>query len=182
MPRKHVTPDHLDTALARMISRHANGRAERLGEGVTRLGDEKLLLAIVGLACAGARLRNRKNASQWREALASVIVTSLADHLSKHLFSEKRPDRVHPAFLKAGVHRAGKRTDAFPSGHAMHMGALASALSRIYPEASPYIWVAGAGVTATRVLLLAHWLSDAIIGFSCGVALDRITHRILNRS
>ncbi|WP_438745036.1 phosphatase PAP2 family protein [Bradyrhizobium sp. U531] len=45
----------------------------------------------------------------------------------KSVFNQTRPDRRTVLGHVHGVSFSGKREDAFPSGHALHMGALASA-------------------------------------------------------
>ena len=66
----------------------------------------------------------------------------------------------------------------FPSGHAMRLGGAARALQRAHPEASFFIWSALGFVASTRVLLLAHWLSDVLVGTGVGIAVEEIVHRL----
>ena len=42
------------------------------------------------------------------------------------------------------------------------------------------IWIAAAGLAGTRVLLLAHWLSDVAIGLGLGRALEALHWRLRN--
>jgi undecaprenyl-diphosphatase len=72
-----------------------------------------------------------------------------------------------------GVPFSGKARDAFPSGHAIHMGALASAASRLPTPQRNTIWAISGGLVLTRVILLAHWASDVIAGLAIGAALER---------
>ena len=59
-------------------------------------------------------------------------------------------------------------------GHALHLGALASALTRTGPSRlRPFIWPAAIGLASTRLLLLAHYVSDVVAGLVFGVATDR---------
>jgi undecaprenyl-diphosphatase len=77
-----------------------------------------------------------------------------------------------------GVPISGKRLDAFPSGHAIHVGALASAASELPPAGRNLVWSIGAGAVATRVLLLAHWASDVVAGLVIGAAVERLIRRV----
>jgi membrane-associated phospholipid phosphatase len=64
--------------------------------------------------------------------------------------------------------------DAFPSGHAEHVGALASAASTLPVRQRNVVWGIGAGLVATRVVLLAHWASDVAAGLVVGAVTERI--------
>ncbi|MBP2428843.1 phosphatase PAP2 family protein [Bradyrhizobium elkanii] len=70
-----------------------------------------------------------------------------------------------------GIPLSGKRKDAFPSGHALHMGALASAPSALSAGLRRAIRVIAVGLTLTRIVILADWASDVVaelVGLGCG--------------
>lgn len=182
MRRKTVHPDRLDRDIAGGIAKHGNKRAERAADWLTHAGDERVLLPSAAAAALLARLTGSRRTRDFEYLLALLVVTSCIDHLSKHLLAETRPDRLHPGFLKSGIPKSGSANDAFPSGHALHLGALASVLSRMYPNESKCIWTAAGAITATRVVLLAHWFSDAAFGFIGGVVLDKLLSRLVRRS
>jgi membrane-associated phospholipid phosphatase len=94
-------------------------------------------------------------------------------HLLKTVFNQKRPDRCTVAGHLRGVPLSGKALDAFPSGHAIHVGALASAAAELPPPQRNAAWSIGAILVATRVVLLAHWVSDVAAGLVIGAALER---------
>jgi undecaprenyl-diphosphatase len=52
----------------------------------------------------------------------------------------------------------------------MNLGVLAPALSEIWPERARAVWSLCLLVATTRVVLLAHWASDVVTGFSLGAA------------
>jgi undecaprenyl-diphosphatase len=68
---------------------------------------------------------------------------------------------------------SGKALDAFPSGHAIHVGALASAVAELPPRQRNAAWSIVAILVATLVVLLAHWVSDVAAGLVIGAALER---------
>jgi undecaprenyl-diphosphatase len=72
-----------------------------------------------------------------------------------------------------GIPRSGKAYDAFPSGHAMHVGAVASAVSRAYPKWAPIAWGLGGLIAATRIVVLAHWMTDVLAGLAMGALVER---------
>jgi undecaprenyl-diphosphatase len=77
-----------------------------------------------------------------------------------------------------GVSFSGKREDAFPSGHALHMGALASAAGPLPPVPRRAIRALAIGLCVTRIVVLAHWASDVVAGFALGAALERMLRRV----
>jgi undecaprenyl-diphosphatase len=56
----------------------------------------------------------------------------------------------------------------------VHIGALASAASRLPPQQRNLAWSVGAGLVLTRVVLLAHWASDVAAGLAVGALLERM--------
>ena len=72
-----------------------------------------------------------------------------------------------------GIPRSGKAYDAFPSGHAMHVGAVASAVSWAYPNSAPIAWGLGGLIAITRIVLLAHWTTDVLAGMAMGALVER---------
>ncbi len=73
-----------------------------------------------------------------------------------------------------GISLSGKRNDAFPSGHAFHMGALASAALTLSAGPRRTIQARAVGISMTRIVMLAHWTSDVVAGFALGAGLERL--------
>jgi hypothetical protein len=116
-----------------------------------------------------ARLRCAGN-----HALLITAATSLLPHVMMSLFDQTRPDRRTVVGHIHGVAFSGKRDDAFPSGHAMHMGALVSAAGTLPAGPRRAIRAIAVGLSPTRVVVLAHWASDVVLGFALGAALERL--------
>jgi membrane-associated phospholipid phosphatase len=91
----------------------------------------------------------------------------------KRLFNQTRPDRRTVIGHLHGISISGKREDAFPSGHALHMGALASAAGALPAGPRRVVRTLAVGLSLTRVVVLAHWASDVVAGFAVGMALER---------
>ena len=91
-----------------------------------------------------------------------------------------QPGRPEGSRLYAGSfnrrHRwkPGKSRDAFPSGHAMHVGAMASAATVLPSAKRNLVWSLGAALVTTRVVLLAHWASDVAAGLLLGGLTERL--------
>jgi membrane-associated phospholipid phosphatase len=121
------------------------------------------------LLSRGMSPRRRRAASYL---VLNVTASAVLPHILKVLVDQQRPDRrVHGR--RHGIPVSGKANDAFPSGHAVHIGALASAVSRYFPRWKRVAWTLGGGVAVTRVLLLAHWTTDVLAGLAFGASLER---------
>jgi len=168
-----VKPTALDVTVANFIARHTNRRAESLARTLTWGADEKLLfgLTVLGwLACRRSNERSRRVADHF---LACAIASAILPHVMKRAIDQERPDRLTVAGHWRGVPISGNRWDAFPSGHAVHVGALASAATLLPPRYRAGALVVGGVLVATRVILLAHWLTDVLAGLVIGTAIER---------
>src|ERR1700735_5916673 len=103
-----------------------------------------------------------------------AVAASLLPHGMKRLFDQIRPDRTTVVGHLHGVSFSGKREDAFPSGHALHMGALASAAGALPVGPRRAARALAVGLSLTRVVVLAHWASDVIAGFALGAIIERL--------
>ena len=136
--------------------------------------DEHVLLAIAAgwwLLSRSRPLRSRDNGDH---ILLTTFAVSVAPHLLKSIFNQRRPDRLTVRGHLHGVPVSGRPLDAFPSGHAMHVGALASAATVLSPAARNLVWTLGAGLVLTRVVLLAQWASDVVAGLALGALAERL--------
>src|ERR1700721_1022703 len=91
----------------------------------------------------------------------------------KRLFDQTRPDRTTVVGHLHGVSFSGKREDAFPSGHALHMGALASAAGALPAGPRRVVRTLAIGLSLTRVAVLGTGASDVVAGFAVGMVLER---------
>jgi len=168
-----VRPTRAGVAVAHSIALNTGPTPEQLARGLTWGADEKVLLV---LAAAG-RLASRGCSEPLRRAgnhaLLVTVAASLLPHGLKRLFDQTRPDRLTVVGHLRGVPFSGKRIDAFPSGHALHMGALASAAGSLPTWPRRAIRAIAVGLSLTRVVVLAHWASDVIVGFALGAVLER---------
>ena len=169
-----VRPTRADITVANAISRHTGRKTEKTAGLLTWGADEHILCALA----AGWWLYSRQRNGEERRTADHILLTTLAasalPHLLKKLFDQERPDRLTIRGHWRGVPFSGRSEDAFPSGHAVHIGALASAASRLPARQRNLAWVVGAGLVATRVVLLAHWVSDVAAGLAVGVVLERM--------
>jgi len=169
-----VRPTKTDVMVARTIARHTAPAPEQLARAVTWGADEKVLLVLAAIGWFASRGRREPLQRAANHALLVTIAASLLPHGLKRLFNQTRPDRRTVIGHVNGVPFSGKREDAFPSGHALHMGALASAAGALPTGPRRAIRGLAVGLSLTRVMVLAHWVSDVVVGFAMGVVLERV--------
>jgi membrane-associated phospholipid phosphatase len=169
-----VRPTKADIALAREIARNTAPAPEYAARALTWGADEKVLLVLATAGWIISRGRSEPLRRAGNHALLVTAATSLLPHVMKSLFDQTRPDRRTVVGHIHGVPFSGKREDAFPSGHAMHMGALASAAETLPAGPRRTIRAFAIGLSLTRVVVLAHWASDVVLGFALGAALERL--------
>jgi membrane-associated phospholipid phosphatase len=173
MARITVRPTRADKAIADTIAAHTEPSMQSIAQALTWGADENLLLAAaVGVWCCTLRK------PAWRPLANHFVALTLASavlpHLLKNVVDQTRPDRLTVRGHGHGVPVSGKARDAFPSGHAMHMGALASAAGLLRPRPRLAVRLVTVLLSATRVVLLAHWVSDVVAGYALGALLERI--------
>lgn len=168
-----VKPTRTDEAIAETISRHTGPGYEKAAELLSWGADEHLLMALAAgfwLYSRGAGVRTRVAGNHL---LLTTAVVTLLPHLLKDIFDQERPDRRTLRGHLKGVPFSGKPLDAFPSGHAVHVGALVSAATELPSTERNLVWGIGAGLVLTRIVLLAHWLSDVLAGLAIGALIER---------
>jgi undecaprenyl-diphosphatase len=163
---------------ANAIAAHTGREPEEVAEALTWGADEHVLGALAGgwwLYCRN-KDADRRRASD--HILLTTIVASTLPHVLKMLFDQERPDRTIVRGHGRGIPLSGKPLDSFPSGHAVHIGALASAASVLPAKQRNLIWGVGATLVMTRVVLLAHWASDVAAGLALGAATERLLRHL----
>lgn len=173
-----VSPTATDIRIANAIAAHTDPPTERAAEALTWGADEHVLMALAVAWWVSSRNQRPERRIAADHALITTVAASLLPHLLKVVFNQRRPDRRTIRGHWRGVPLSGKSMDAFPSGHALHVGALASAAARLPRATRNVVWLVGAGLVATRIVLLAHWTSDVIAGLAIGSLTERLLRRI----
>jgi membrane-associated phospholipid phosphatase len=168
-----IRPTAADVAIAGTVARKTGPAPERLARALTWGADEKLLLALAAVGWLASRGAGEPMRRAGSHALIVAAAASLLPHGMKRLFDQTRPDRTTVVGHLHGVSFSGKREDAFPSGHALHMGALASAAGALPAGPRRVLRTLAIGLSLTRIAVLAHWASDVVAGFAVGMALER---------
>ena len=168
-----VRPTKADIAIAREIARGTGPAPEEVARALTWGADEKVLLVLAAAGWLASRGRGEQRWRAGNHAVLVAVAASLLPHGMKCLFNQTRPDRRTVIGHVHGISFSGKREDAFPSGHALHMGALASAAGTLPAAPRRAIRTLAVGLSLTRVVVLAHWASDVVAGFALGAILER---------
>jgi len=169
-----VKPTSVDVAVANQISAHVAPEVERAAQALTWGADEHLLLALSMAGWLYAHSRRPQAKPIANHLLAVSLVTAVLPHILKSVFDQTRPDRLTVRGHWRGIPISGEARDAFPSGHATHMGALASAAGLLPPGRRHLARGLAVALSVTRIALLAHWTSDVLAGFGLGVAVERL--------
>jgi hypothetical protein len=173
-----VPPTSADVSIANTIAAHTGRPTEQAAKALTWGADEHILCALA----AGWWLYSRNKDATRRRASDHVLLTTLVasalPHLFKTVFDQQRPDRTTVRGHWRGVPFSGKRLDSFPSGHAVHVGALASAATVLPKHQRNVVWGVGAALVLTRVVLLAHWVSDVAAGLAVGAVTERLLRHL----
>jgi membrane-associated phospholipid phosphatase len=151
-----------------------NPEVEQIAKVLTWGADEHVVCALAAGWWLYCRHRSARHRADSNHILLTTVTVTLLPHLLKSIFDQKRPDRLMVRGHLHGVPFSGKPVDAFPSGHAIHVGALAPAAAELPPAKRNLAWSIGAGLVLTRVVLLAHWTSDVIAGLAIGAAVERL--------
>jgi membrane-associated phospholipid phosphatase len=169
-----VRPTKADKKIARIIARNINPATEKTAEILTWGADEHTLCVAAAIWWLYCRGRPTIERAASNHILITAIATTILPHLMKHIFAQERPDRRSVEAHLHGAPFSGRPLQSFPSGHAVHVGALASAASQLPTTQRALAWTAGTVLVLTRVFLLAHWASDVAAGLALGAALERI--------
>jgi len=169
-----VEPTRPDILIARTVARDTSHHAEMVSRGLTWGADEKILLLLAAAGWVATRGGSEQLQRAGNHVLLVTVVSSLMPHGLKAVFDQTRPDRKTVLGHLHGVSFSGKREDAFPSGHALHMGALASAAGTLPPLPRRVIGTLAVGLSLTRIVVLAHWASDVVAGFALGAFIERL--------
>jgi membrane-associated phospholipid phosphatase len=169
-----VKPSRIDTAIADEIADHTNSGIEHTAQTLTWAADEHVLLALAATGWLYTHIWQPQQRPVANHVLAVSLATAFLPHVLKSVFDQIRPDRLTIRGHRHGVPVSGRARDAFPSGHAVHMGALASAAGMLPKTPRRLVRTVAVALSLTRIAVLAHWASDVVAGFALGAAVERL--------
>ncbi|MEA2935593.1 MAG: hypothetical protein QOD74_2239 [Variibacter sp.] len=168
-----IDPSAADVAIAKRSAALASPSQQTILRNVTKGADENPMMIAVAAVWLGSRFsRNDQFRRDADQLLCVGVVSTALPHVLKRVFRRQRPDRSY-LHLANGIRRSGNAWDSFPSGHAVHVGAVARSVSRMLPRAArPLLWPGLAGLVGTRLLVLAHYPTDVLAGLGVGFVID----------
>lgn len=109
--------------------------------------------------------------------IASLAMGSLILHILKRLIGRRRPrDEIEMHLYEFKFWTFKADYNSFPSGHALTIFSVAAIATCVFPSLAAVWFVIAITLSATRVLLTAHFVSDVLIGAGMGLI---STHIIL---
>jgi membrane-associated phospholipid phosphatase len=172
-----VAPTRPDIAIAKQVAATTGPIREEVSRGLSWGADEHVLIALSGTWWIYCFIRGHHQRARIHLFLL-LAASAAVPHLAKRMFDQTRPDRLTARGYWRSVPLSGRKLDSFPSGHAVHMAALASAANTFPPKWRDASWAAAGVLCSVRALLLAHWASDFAAGFALGVGIDRLVRRL----
>jgi membrane-associated phospholipid phosphatase len=178
----HLRPFESDLVIARACAKMATPTIERSLRWVSSLADEKAMLAIAAAVWLASRYCKRgEDREEADTMLASLLVAGVMPDLFKFLVRRRRPDRTIKG-RRNGIPHTGDAWDSFPSGHAIHLGAMAPSAARLAPRSlRQLVWPTAFCLASTRTLILAHYPSDVAAGLGIGLATNKAVKAALRR-
>jgi undecaprenyl-diphosphatase len=179
-----LRPFAADVAISQACLRAATPAVEQPLRAMTWLADEKIMLGAVGVFWAATRLSPSRPLRREADAmLCSVLIAGVVPDVFKYLVRRERPNRALVRRHDTRIPRQGNAWDSFPSGHAIHLSAIAASAQRLVPRRwrAP-LWSGLGALAATRVLLLAHYPSDVVAGWGIGALINRVVCTAFGRA
>jgi membrane-associated phospholipid phosphatase len=176
----HLRPLESDLKIARACAHVATPTIERSLNWVSSLADERAML-VIAAAIWLAYCKRGEDREEADTMLASLLVAGVLPDLFKLLVRRRRPDRTIRG-PRNGIPYSGDAWDSFPSGHAIHLGAMAPSAARLAPKSlRQFVWPTMFCLASTRILILAHYPSDVAAGLGIGLATNKAVRAALGR-
>jgi len=158
---------------------HVSGSTHRFLDSITHLAKAGHWLVAAALVYGLARLfrvfllhdaRVFLAADAALAFIASLALGSLVLHVLKRLVGRRRPrDEIEMHLYEFKFWTFKSDYNSFPSGHALTIFAVAAIFTCIWPMLAVVWFAIAAFLSATRVLLTAHFVSDVLIGAGMGL-------------
>ena len=169
-----LRPFATDLAVSHACLRIANPALEQPLRVITWLADEKIMAAAAVFWAATRASPSRPLRREADQMLCSLLIAGVVPHLCKYLVRRERPNRALVRRFDTRVPRLGDAWDSFPSGHAVHLSAVAASARRLVPRRWwPTLIGALGALAASRIVLLAHYPSDVVAGWGIGALINK---------
>jgi len=161
---------------------------------ITTLGSSFWIListAIVGLTISVLRWNSRGTGEIRRMAgwygdinfiFFTVLASSILVSLIKNTIGRARPkllDQLGPMYFDFGAFESSYAS--FPSGHSATFGAFCMGLVLLFPRYKWWLFAVALIGGGSRVMVLAHYPSDVLVGLAFGAGITLVCARYLAR-
>lgn len=174
----------LDDALHGMVPEGGGTRWEGASDALNYGGRPQYALLLLGGAWTAGELSRRSEvADAALHVTAGLAAGGVANGLLKYSVGRERPSTTADP-LRFRPLNGANRWQSFPSGHAVVVFSLASALSEEArtPWVTALAYGGAAAVGWSRVYDDKHWASDVAAGALVGILAGRSTVRLLHRA
>ncbi len=184
----------VDVPLAHVMHSYAETHFVGVFAVITTLGNSAIWygIALGGMATAYLKARKnpavhgdllRKRQRAWLFLIVSLALSGLLVNAIKLIVGRGRPSDLfakgEPAYYPLS---SITESWSFPSGHTQSIWGAMIALSWIYPPARPLCFVIALLVSASRVIVGAHYASDVVAGAFFGIAVAYVVRDAFERS
>lgn len=146
-----------DVAIQGAVQSHRTAVMDRVMRIAT---DSTKPVVVFGALLGIAILDTAEGVATARVALVTLVAVNLVVEGLKRATGRTRPDGEHK-----------RSNSSFPSSHAANAAALAVVLSRRWPKGWPAFWALALLVSASRVYLNRHYVSDVVVAILLGAAI-----------
>lgn len=174
----------IDRPAVHYIYDHVNARQHRFFASITHLAKAAhwlvAAIATYGLARVVRLFRPHDSLVFLAQDSAAAFLGSLALgsvilHILKRLVGRRRPrDEIEMHLYEFKFWTFKADYNSFPSGHALTIFCVAAIATCLEPNLAIVWFIVAALLSATRVLLTAHFVSDVLIGAGMGLICSHI--------
>lgn len=174
-----------DQTVALWSHTHVIGADHELFTTITEFGDSTYYLIGFALPFLFFRFLSKKLiwANIFLFLFASVAVSGIITDIIKVIAGRYRPSEffAHGLYGFDFLH-IDRALTSFPSGHTATAFALATAITYLWPKASPTVWLFAILIGLSRLMICAHYPSDVIAGAFIGTVTTLALIRFWNPS
>jgi len=162
----------VDDPVRSFIKQHTVPQGHLLMVWISRLGQgASLLILSLVIWLSGYFLKHQRWMQAGRFSCYSIVLSSLAVQILKHIIGRPRPWLSDQGIVHHGPSLV-KGYDSFPSGHAVSAFAVAVVLARFYPRWRWFFYGLATLIGISRLYLDVHHTSDVIGGALLGIAVS----------
>ncbi len=174
-----------DQTVAVWSHTHIIGEDHELFTTITEFGDA--LYYLVGFSITSLFLRYVWKKYHWANIafflFSTVAASGVSADIIKWIAGRYRPSQLfeHGLYGFDFLH-IDRALTSFPSGHTATAFALATAITYLWPKASPTVWLFAILIGISRIMICAHYPSDVIAGAFVGTVTTLALIRVWNPS